>query len=154
MSDRRGRVTRFVHTGIVVEDLPRMVEFFTALGLDCGKAFTVQGPWLDRILNLPDARVEVVMVSLPDGTDTLEIVKFHAPAGGEGPAAEPAPANRLGIRHVAYLVEELDAVLERMARAGWGPVGEVIDYEGQFLLVYLRGPEGLIVELAQNLPRP
>lgn len=154
MSERRGRVAGFVHTGVVVEDLPRMVEFFTTLGLDCGNAFTVEGLWLDRILDLPGARVEGVMVSLPDGTDTLELVKFHAPAGDTGPEAEPAPANRPGIRHVAYLVEELDAVLERMARAGWSPVGEVIDYEGQFLLVYLRGPEGLIVELAQKLPRP
>jgi catechol 2,3-dioxygenase-like lactoylglutathione lyase family enzyme len=151
MPDRRGRVARFVHTGIVVEDLPRMVEFFTTLGLECGNAFTVEGPWLDRILNLPGPRVEVVMVSLPDGTDTLEIVKFHAPDGDAGADTEPAPANRLGIRHLAYLVEELDAVLERIARAGWSPVGEVVNYEDQFLLVYLRGPEGLIVELAQEL---
>jgi catechol 2,3-dioxygenase-like lactoylglutathione lyase family enzyme len=149
MSDRQGRVAGFVHTGIVVEDLPAMVEFFTRLGLACGNAFTVEGPWLGRILDLPEPRVEVVMVSLPDGTDTLELVKFHAPGSDAVPDAEPPPAHRFGIRHVAYRVEGLHAVLERMARAGWDPVGEVIDYEGQWLLVYLRGPEGLIVELAQ-----
>jgi catechol 2,3-dioxygenase-like lactoylglutathione lyase family enzyme len=153
MSDRQGRVARFVHTGIVVEDLPRMVEFFTTLGLECGDAFTVEGPWLGRILNLPDPRVEVVMVSLPDGTDTLEIVQFHAPSSDAGRDAEPAPANRFGIRHIAYLVEGLNAVLARMAQAGWNPVGEVVNYEDQFLLAYLRGPEGIIVELAQRLTR-
>jgi catechol 2,3-dioxygenase-like lactoylglutathione lyase family enzyme len=148
----RPGVTSFVHTGVVVEDLAAAVEFFTLLGLDCGSAFTVGGEWVERIIGLPDPQVEAVMVRTPDGTDTLELVKFHAPAPAPAPAeAGPAPANRPGIRHVAYKVGDLRAVVERLRAAGWDTVGDVVDYEGMFLLCYVRGPEGLIIELAEAL---
>ncbi len=142
-------VTGFVHTGVVVEDLARAVTFFTILGLNCSEPFTAEGEWIDRIIALPAARVEGVMVQLADGTDTLELVKFHAPAAiGD---AEPAPPNQLGIRHLAYRVDDLRATLERVRAAGWDTVGDVVDYEGIYRLCYLRGPEGLIVELAEPL---
>jgi catechol 2,3-dioxygenase-like lactoylglutathione lyase family enzyme len=145
-------VTTFVHTGVVVEDLEAAVGFFTALGLDCGKPMLVGGPWVERIIGLPDPQVEVVMVRLPDGTDTLELVRFHAPAATATDRA-PAPANRPGIRHIAYQVDDMHAVVEHMREAGFDTVGEVVDYEGIFLLAYLRGPEGLIIELAEPLRR-
>jgi catechol 2,3-dioxygenase-like lactoylglutathione lyase family enzyme len=144
-------VAGFVHTGVVVEDLAAAVEFFTAIGLECGEPMTIEGEWVDRIIALPDARVEVVMVRLPDGTDTLELVRFHAPVADGGAGAGPAPANRPGIRHIAYRVDDLHEVVDRVRAAGWGTLGEIVDYQGQFLLCYLRGPEGLIVELAERL---
>src|SRR4051794_27115641 len=130
--DSAGRsigVSSFVHTGVVVDDLAAFVEFFTLLGLDCGRPMIVEGEWVDRIIDLPEARVEAVMVRLPDGTDTLELVKFHAPSGADA-GAETAPANRPGIRHIAFKVGDLRAVVEQVRAAGWDTVGEVVDYEG------------------------
>lgn len=144
-------VTGFVHTGVVVEDLAPAVEFFTTLGLQCGDPMSIEGEWVDRIIAVPQARVEVVMVRLPDGTDTLELVKFHAPSEDAGVDGGQAPASRPGIRHLAYAVDDLHAVVETVRAAGWDLVGEIVDYEGQYLLCYVRGPEGLIVELAERL---
>jgi catechol 2,3-dioxygenase-like lactoylglutathione lyase family enzyme len=145
-------VTTFVHTGVVVEDLETAVRFFAALGFDCGAPMMVGGPWVERIIGLPDPRVEVVMVRLPDRTDVLELVRFHAPADTAADPA-PAPANRPGIRHIAFQVDDMHAVVGRMRDEGFGTVGEVVDYEGMYLLAYLRGPEGLIIELAEPLRR-
>jgi catechol 2,3-dioxygenase-like lactoylglutathione lyase family enzyme len=145
----RAGVTRFVHTGVVVDDLAAVAEFFTLLGLDCGGPFTAEGPWVDRIVGLRDLRVEGVMVRTPDGTDVLELVKFHAPPAEPDP--QPAPPNRRGIRHLAFAVDDLNAVVDRVRAAGFDLVGEVVDYEGMFLLCYVRGPEGLIIELAEPL---
>lgn len=142
-------VSRFVHAGVIVDDLAVVVEFFTSLGLECGEPMIVEGEWLDRILGLPDARVEVVMVRTPDGAESLELAKFHAPPAAAD--AEPAPPNRPGIWHIAYAVDDLRAVVGRMRTAGWDTVGDVVDYKGKYLLCYLRGPEGLIVELAEPL---
>jgi hypothetical protein len=96
-------VSSFVHAGVVVDDLAVVVEFLTSLGLECGEPMTVEGEWLDRIVDLPDARVEIVMARAPDGTGTLELAKFHAPPAHAD--AEPAPPNRPGIRHIAYTVD-------------------------------------------------
>jgi catechol 2,3-dioxygenase-like lactoylglutathione lyase family enzyme len=142
-------VRSFVHTGVVVEDLAATVAFVTALGLECGKPMHVEGEWVDRIVNLPGTRVEAVMARLPDGTDALEVIKFHAPAAGAG--VDPAPPNHPGIRHIAFTVDDLHAVVDRLRAGGWETVGEVVDYEGVFLLCYVRGPEGLIFELAEPI---
>jgi catechol 2,3-dioxygenase-like lactoylglutathione lyase family enzyme len=144
-------VSGFVHAGVVVDDLAAAVRFVRLLGFECGDPMTVEGEWVDRIIGLPDARVEAVMVRLPDGSDTLELVKFHAPPAEADGNGAPAPANRLGIRHLAFKVDDLHAVVDRMRAAGWDTVGEIVDYEGIFLLCYLRGPEGLIFELAEPL---
>lgn len=142
-------VSKFVHAGLVVDDLTGAVKFFRALGLECGTPMTVEGEWLDRILGLPNARVEVVMARTPDGAETLELAKFHAPLADA--TAELAPPNRPGIRHITYAVDDLRAIVDRMRTAGWDTVGDIVDYEGMYLLCYLRGPEGLIVELAEPL---
>ena len=142
-------VTRFVHAGVVVEDLEVVVDFLTAVGLECGRPMTVEGEWVDRIVGLEDVRVEVVMARAPDGTDVFELARFHTPRADAEP--RPAPANRPGLRHVCLSVDDLRATVERVRAAGWGTVGEIVDYEGVYLLCYLRGPEGLIVELAQPL---
>lgn len=142
-------VTRFVHTGVVVDDLDAATGFFTLLGLDCGSPFRASGEWVERIVGLPGMEVEGVMVRTPDGTDALELVKFHAPAAEPDP--QPAPPNRRGIRHIAFAVDDMAATVAELRTAGYDTIGEVVDYEGMFLLCYVRGPEGLIVELAERL---
>jgi catechol 2,3-dioxygenase-like lactoylglutathione lyase family enzyme len=144
-------VTSFVHIGLVVDDLDETVRFPTLLGLDCGKPGVFSGEWIGRIIGLEDVTVELVMVRGPDGNDVFEVVRFHSPSAG---VQERAPdANRPGLRHVAFKVDDLRSVVGRVREAGWETVGEVVDYESTYLLCYVRGPEGLIVELAQRLNR-
>jgi catechol 2,3-dioxygenase-like lactoylglutathione lyase family enzyme len=146
-------VLRHAHTGVVVRDLAAAAGFFTLLGLECGDPMAVEGEWLDSIIAVPGARVEIVMVRTPDGDDALELVTFHEPADGAGAATTlPAPVNRPGIRHVAFAVDDMRATVDRLRAAGWDTVGDVVDYRGVFLLCYVRGPEGIIVELAERLP--
>src|SRR5829696_9779238 len=141
-------VTDFVHIGLVVEDLDETVRFLALLGFDCGEPAVFSGEWIGRIIGLEDVTVEVVMASAPDGSDVFEVVHFHSPPAGAG---EPAPAaNRPGLRHVLFSVDDVRAVVERVREAGWETVGEIVDFENTFLLCYIRGPEGLIVELADR----
>jgi catechol 2,3-dioxygenase-like lactoylglutathione lyase family enzyme len=149
MDGQRPGITGFVHIGLVVEDLDEMVRFLTALGFDCGSPGVFGGEWIDRIIGLENAKVELVMVRGPDGSDVFEVVRFHSPSAR---AHEPAPAaNRPGLRHVAFTVDDVRGVVERVRAAGWDTVGEIVNYEDMFLLCYVRGPEGLIVELAERL---
>ena len=147
----RPGVTSFVHVGLVVEDLDETVRFLALLGFDCGRPGMFGGEWIDRIIGLEDVTVETVMVRAPDGSDVFEVVRFHSPSAG---AREPAPApNRPGLRHVAFKVDDVRGVVDRVREAGWDTVGEIVDFESTFLLCYIRGPEGLIVELAERLDR-
>ena len=151
MDSHRPGVTGFVHIGLVVEDLEETVRFLALLGFDCGTPGVFGGEWIDRIIGLENATVEVVMARAPDGSDVFEVVRFRSPSGGAG---EPAPAaNRPGLRHVAFKVDDVRGVVDRVRAAGWDTVGEIVDFESTFLLCYVRGPEGLIVELAERLDR-
>jgi catechol 2,3-dioxygenase-like lactoylglutathione lyase family enzyme len=142
-------VTNFVHVGWVVEELDEAARFLTVLGFDCSEPGTFSGEWIDRIIGLENATVEVVMARGPDGRDMFEVVRFHSPTAGP---AEPAPAaNRPGLRHVAFAVDDVRGVVDRVRDAGWDTVGEIVEYQNIFLLCYVRGPEGLIVELAERL---
>jgi catechol 2,3-dioxygenase-like lactoylglutathione lyase family enzyme len=142
-------VTDFVHVGLVVEDLDETVGFLALLGFDCDDPAVYSGEWIERIISLENAKVEVVMARTPDGTDMFEVVRFHSPSA---PAQEPAPAaNRPGLRHIAFTVDDVRGVVERVREAGWDTVGEIVNYENIYLLCYIRGPEGLIVELAERL---
>ena len=142
-------VTNFVHIGLVVEDLDETVRFLALLGFDCGEPAVFSGEWIDRIIGLENVTVEVVMARAPDGSDTFEVVRFQSPSAGAGELA-PA-ANRPGLRHVAFTVDDVRGVVNRVRQAGWETVGEIVDYENTVLLCYVRGPEGLIVELAERL---
>ena len=149
MNSHRPGITGFVHVGLVVEDLDETVRFLTLLGFDCGRPSVFSGEWIDRIVDLEDVTVEVVMARGPDGGDVFEVVRFESPAAG---AAEQAPpVNRPGMRHIAFTVDDLRGVVDRVREAGWETVGEIVDYKSTFLLCYVRGPEGLIVELAERL---
>jgi catechol 2,3-dioxygenase-like lactoylglutathione lyase family enzyme len=149
MNSHRPGVTGFVHVGLVVEDLGETVRFLELLGFDCGTPGTFSGDWIGRIIGLEDVTVELVIVRAPDGSDVFEVVRFVSPSAAPEEAAPPA--NRPGLRHIAFTVEDMHAVVERVRAAGWATVGEVVDYEGTFLLCYVRGPEGLIVELAERI---
>ena len=149
-SDPHG-VTDFVHIGLVVEDLDETVRFLALLGLDCSKPGVFGGEWIDQIIGLEDVTVETVMARLPDGSDVFEVVRFRSPSAG---AREPTPAaNRPGLRHVAFKVDDVRGIVDRVREAGWETVGEIVDYENMVLLCYVRGPEGLIVELAERIDR-
>ena len=149
VSDADAGVTNFVHVGLVVEDLDETVRFLALLGFECGEPGVYSGEWIDRIIALENVTVEVVMARAPDGSDMFEVVRFHSPSAG---AADPAPAaNRPGLRHIAFTVDDVHAVVDRVREAGWDTIGEIVDYENTFLLCYICGPEGLIVELAERL---
>ena len=148
-NSHRPGVTSFVHVGLVVEDLDETVRFLTLLGFHCGKPSVFSGEWIGRIIGLEDVTVEVTMARGPDGRDVFEVVRFQSPTAA---AQEQVPAvNRPGMRHIAFTVDDLRGVVDRVRGAGWETVGEIVDYESTFLLCYVRGPEGLIVELAERL---
>ena len=140
---------RFDHVGVVVDDLDAVADFFATLGFERGGAMGVDGEAVDAINGLDGVRGEVVMVRTPDGSGTLELVKYHAP-GAEG-STDPTPANRFGLRHICLQVEDLNGIVEGLRSRGLDTVGEVADYGGSWRLCYLRGPEGLIVEFAEHL---
>ena len=149
MDSHRPGVTDFVHIGLVVEDLDETVRFLGLLGFDCSEPGSFSGEWIDRIIGLENAAVEVVMARGPDGSDVFEVVRFQTPCAG---AQEAAPAaNRPGLRHIAFKVDDVRGVVDRVREAGWDTVGEIVDYESMFLLCYVRGPEGILIGLAEQL---
>jgi catechol 2,3-dioxygenase-like lactoylglutathione lyase family enzyme len=127
-----------------------LVAFFVELGLEVqdGGATFVEGRWVDRVAGLEGVQVEVVFVGTPDGHGRLELMKFHAPTAVR--AASTAP-NTLGIRRIAFAVDDIDDVVARLRAYGAELVGEVAQYEDQYRLCYVRGPEGIIVALAEEL---
>ncbi|MCO1576125.1 VOC family protein [Crossiella sp. SN42] len=142
-------IQRMEHIGIVVNDLAAAVAFFVELGLELEGQMPVEGPVVDRIVGLPGVRSDVAMLRTPDGNSRLELCKYHTPASPAGDAN--APANALGIRHILFAVQGLDELLDRLRPHGGELVGEVVRYENSFRICYLRGPEGIIIELAEQL---
>ncbi len=140
---------RMDHVGVVVEDLAAAIEFFVELGLELQGEATVEGRWVDRVVGLEGVRAEIAMLQTPDGHGRLELTKFHAPPAQGG--SRHAPANTLGLRHVAFAVEDLDAVVAGLRARGAELVGEVVRYEDSYRLCYVRGPEGILVELAEEI---
>lgn len=137
------------HVGIVVDDLAAAIEFLVELGLEPRGESLVEGRVVDRIGGLEGVRTEVAFLRIPDGQGRLELIKFQAPlAGGED---RPAPANTPGIRHIAFAVEDIDAVLARLRFCGAELVGGLERYEDSFRLCYIRGPAGIIIELAEKI---
>ena len=135
---------------LVVDDLEAAVAFFAALGMEREGAATVEGPSVDRLLALGGITSEIVMMRTPDGHGRIELDKFHAPPAIRA-EPEDAPVNALGIRRIMFAVDDLDAVLARLRSQGGELVGEVVQYEDGYRLCYARGPEGIMVALAQSL---
>jgi catechol 2,3-dioxygenase-like lactoylglutathione lyase family enzyme len=142
-------IQRMDHVGIVVDDLAAATAFFVELGLELQGEGSVEGGWVDRVVGLEGVRSELAMMETPDGHGRLELAKFHAPTSPDGD--RHAPANTPGIRHVTFEVDDLDAVLAGLRAHGAELVGEVERYEDIYRTCYVRGPEGIIVELAERI---
>src|SRR6266536_5437743 len=142
-------IQRLDNVGIVVDDLKAAIAFFVELGLELEGEATVEGQWVDRIVGLDGVRNDIAMMRTPDGHGRLELMKFHAPPAS---TAEPnAPVNTLGIRRIMFAVEDIEDVLARLHAHGAELVGDVVQYEDSYRLCYVRGPEGIIVALAEPL---
>ena len=142
-------VKRLDNVGIVVEDLDAAVEFFVELGLELEGRAPIAGAWADGVTGLRDMRVEIAMLRTPDGHGRLELSRFLAPAAVAD--HRRAPVNALGYLRVMFAVEDLDDTLARLGRRGAVLVGEVVRYEDMYRLCYIRGPEGILLGLAQQL---
>ena len=140
---------RMDNVGIVVEDLDAAIEFFGELGLEVVGQGVIEGEWAGRVTGLGDQRVEVAMMRTPDGSGQLELSRFIEPEVIADNRA--APVNALGYLRVMFAVEDLDDTLERLAPYGARLVGEVVDYESVYRLCYIRGPEGILIGLAESL---
>jgi catechol 2,3-dioxygenase-like lactoylglutathione lyase family enzyme len=143
------KIQRMEHVGIVVDDLAAATEFFVGLGLEVKGAMPVEGRWVDQVVGLEGVRVEIAMLQTPDGHGRLELTKYHSPAPPAGERC--APANAPGIRHIAFAVENIDDVVSGLRARGVELVGELVQYENLYRLCYVRGPEGIIVELAEKI---
>ena len=142
-------IERMDDVGIVVDDLAAATEFFVELGLELLGQGQVEGRSVDRIVGLDGVRTEVAFVQTPDGHGRLELIKFRTPSHQGG--NPHAPANTPGIRHIAFAVEDIDAVVADLRARGAELVGELERYEDSYRLCYVRGPEGIIVELAERI---
>ena len=142
-------VQRMDNVGIVVDDLATTIEFFRELGLELEGQATIEGEWAGRVTGLGDQRVEIAMMRTPDGHSRLELSRFLTP-----PAVADhrnAPVNALGYLRVMFTVENIDDTLTRLGKRGAELVGEVVQYEDAYRLCYIRGPEGILIGLAQEL---
>jgi len=140
------------NVGIVVEDLDAAIAFFTELGLTLEGRMPIEGEWAGRVTGVRGQRVEVAMLRTPDGHGRLELSRFHAPAIASD--HRRAPVNSLGYLRVMFAVEDLDDTLARLGRLGATVVDQVVDYEDSHRLCYIRGPEGILIGLAQQLDHP
>jgi catechol 2,3-dioxygenase-like lactoylglutathione lyase family enzyme len=140
---------RLDNIGIVVKDLGRTIEFFQELGLELEGRATIEGEWAGRVTGLGDQRVEIAMMRTPDGHSRLELSRFLTP-----PVVADhrnAPVNALGYLRVMFAVDNIDETLDRLRKRGAQLVGEVVQYQDSYRLCYIRGPEGLLIGLAQEL---
>jgi catechol 2,3-dioxygenase-like lactoylglutathione lyase family enzyme len=143
-------VTRMDNVGIVVEDLDAAIEFFAELGLTLEGRMPIEGAWAGRVTGVRDQRVEIGMMRTPDGHSRLELSRFDAPAIASD--HRTAPVNSLGYLRVMFAVENLDDTLARLGKLGATVVDEVVNYQDVYRLCYIRGPEGILIGLAQELP--
>src|ERR1700756_905004 len=140
---------RMDNVGIVVDDLEPTIAFFRELGLELEGKATIEGEWAGRVTGLPNQRVEIAMLRTPDGHSRLELSRFLTP-----PAVADhrnAPVNALGYLRIMFAVDDIDETLEKLRKRGAQLVGEVVQYKDAYRLCYIRGPEGLLIGLAQEI---
>lgn len=143
------KIHKIDHVGIVVNDLPAAKAFFLDFGLEMLGEGEVEGEWVERIIGLQDVKEEVAMFRTPDGEANIELVKFHKPSDVEG--KQLPLANTLGIRHIAFAVEDIEAIVAKLKKKGAELIGDIQIYENTYKLCYIRGPEGIILELAEKI---
>jgi len=160
------KIHRIDHVGIIVNDLPAAKAFFLDFGLEMLGEGKVEGEWVERMerliglqdvkeevamLRTPegDANIELVVLRTPEGDANIELVKFHTPSDENG--IQRPLANTLGIRHIAFAVEDIEALVTKLTKIGAELIGEIQNYENAYKLCYVRGPEGIILELAEEI---
>ena len=143
-------IRRMDNVLIVVDDLEAAIAFFVELGMELEGQTQVEGDFVDRTVGLDDVRADIVMLRTPDGHGRVELTRFHTPPAIRG---EPpnAPANTLGIRRIMFAVDDIDDVVARLRTHGAELVGEMAQYEDRYRLCFVRGPEGIIIGLAEQL---
>jgi len=139
----------FDHVGITVADLDAATAFFVGLGLEVEGRTSMEGEFVDTVIGIPDSRSEIVMLRPPDGGTGLELSSFTHP--DHEPGSPDAMSTELGLRNVAFVVDDLQAMVDRLAADGYGLVGGIGQYENMWRMTYVRGPEGIIVALAQRI---
>lgn len=137
------------HIGINVEDLDAAKAFFIDLGFRVLGEAAMQGELVERVIGLENVRDNLIMLQAPDGQVNIELIKFHHPIDPEG--IKPAAPNILGLRHLAFEVEDLEGIIDTLKQKGTELVGDIQTYENSWKLCYIRGPEGIILELAERL---
>jgi catechol 2,3-dioxygenase-like lactoylglutathione lyase family enzyme len=142
-------IRHFDHVGITVADLDAVTAFFVGLGLEVEGRMFVEGEFLDTVCGIPDSRTEIVMLRAPDGGTGVELSSFVRP--GHVPGSPAAMANELGLRSVAFQVDDLQAAVDELRADGYGLVGGMGEYENVWRMAYVRGPEGITVALAQRI---
>jgi len=140
---------RFDHVGITVANLDTATAFFVGLGFEVEGRMAMEGEFVDTVIGIPNSRSEIVTLRPPDGGTGLELSSFIQPH--HEPGSPDAMSTELGLRNVMFEVDDLDAILERLAGDGYGLVGGVGRYEDIWRMAYVRGPEGIIVALAQRI---
>lgn len=143
------QVRRFDHVGITVADLDAATAFFVRLGLEVEGTGSVQGEFVETVCGIPGAHCEIVMLRPPDGGSRLELSRFITP--DHVPGSPTAMANELGLRNVSFEVADLQAALDAVAADGYGLVAGIGEYEGSVRMAYVRGPEGIVVSLFEQL---
>jgi catechol 2,3-dioxygenase-like lactoylglutathione lyase family enzyme len=145
-------VKRMDNVGIVVEDMDAAILFFTELGLTLEGRMPIEGEWAGRVTGLRGQRVEAAMLRTPDGHSRVELTRFDAPAIASD--HRMAPVNALGYLRVMFAVDDLDDTVARLSKLGATVIDEIVDYEDIYRLCYIRGPEGILIGLAQELGQP
>ncbi len=143
-------IQRMDNVGVVVDDVEAATAFFVELGMELEGEMPVEGRWVDRVVGLDDVRVDIAMMRTPDGHGRLELTKFHTPPAVRA-EPESAPANALGIRRIMFAVVDIDDVVARLRNHGAELLGEIAQYEDIYRLCFIRGPEGIIIGLAEQL---
>ena len=146
----KGKLLRMDNVLIVVEDLEAAKAFFAELGMELEGETTVEGSWADRVVGLNGVRADIAMMRTPDGHSRVELSKFHSPSAVRA-EPESAPANTLGMRRIMFAVTDIDEVVTRLRGHGAELVDEIAQYEDIYRLCFLRGPEGILIGLAEEL---
>jgi catechol 2,3-dioxygenase-like lactoylglutathione lyase family enzyme len=143
-------IQRMDNVLIVVEDLEAAKAFFVELGMELEGETQVEGPWVGQVVGLDDVRADIAMLRTPDGHGRVELTRFHRPRAVRA-EPEDAPANALGIRRIMFAVDGIDDVVARLRGHGGELLGEIAQYEDRYRLCFVRGPEGIIIGLAEQL---
>ena len=143
-------IQRMDNVGIVVDDLDAAIAFFTELGMEREGKAQIEGLWADRTVGLDGVRSDIAMMRTPDGHGRLELTNYHTPAAVSAEPENPPP-NTLGLHRVMFAVDDIEDVVARLRTNGAELVGELAQYEDSYRLCYVRGPEGIIVALAEQL---